>query len=245
MVHLYRLFLFFSLISSGLATAQKNYNALIFEGNQAFRNKDYEGSSSKFGDAARQQPNDFAAHYNLGNSFYKRKLYAEAEAEYAKAENLAKTREDKAAATYNRGNALMQAGRNMEAAEFYKKALKMDQFNEAARKNYQIAIKKQEQKQQKNKPEQRDQDKSQDNQNGDSPQDGKGQTPQDGGENGGENGRDGNGRMPQNNGEERRGMPKELEDQLLNRAGDKERETARKILNNNAYSAPRSRPKDW
>ena len=40
-------------------------------------------------------------------------------------------------------------------------------------------------------------------------------------------------------------MPIDLEDAILNRVGNKERETAKRILNKNSYSMPQSNEKDW
>ena len=82
-------------------SAQKSYNTLVFEGNKEFDKKNYESSSSKYMEAIKINENDFGAHYNLGNSLYKRKMFAEATAEYEKAEKLATTIPDKAAALYN------------------------------------------------------------------------------------------------------------------------------------------------
>lgn len=44
---------------------------------------------------------------------------------------------------------------------------------------------------------------------------------------------------------QQKGMPKDEQDALLNRIEGKEQETARKILNKNSYSMPRSNEKDW
>ena len=40
-------------------------------------------------------------------------------------------------------------------------------------------------------------------------------------------------------------MPKELENAILNKIGDKEKETAKRILNKDSYSMPQSNEKDW
>ena len=228
-------------------SAQKSYNTLVFEGNKDFDKKNYESSSSKYMEAIKVNEKDFSAHYNLGNSLYKRKMFAEATAEYEKAEKLAITIPDKAAALYNLGNAHMQTNNSKKAAEFYKQALKQDPYNETIRKNYEIAMLKEKEKQEENKQKNnsgggggndKDQDKNQGDEKGDTPQSQSGQGQQNKGE--------GEGDDPNKNKSNNPGkLPKDLENSILNRVENKERETAKRILNKNSYSMPQSNEKDW
>ncbi|MGZ5284500.1 MAG: tetratricopeptide repeat protein [Kaistella sp.] len=237
------LVIFFGTYSS----AQKSSNTLIFEGNKEFEKKNYESSSSKYMEALKLNEKDFTAHYNLGNSLYKRKMYAEATAEYEKAEKLAATIPDKAAALYNLGNAHMQADNSKKAAELYKQALKQDPYNETIRKNYEIAMLKEKEKEeeQKNKDNSgggggndENQDKKQGQEKGDTPQSQAGKGQQNKGEGEGD---DPNKNKNNNSGK----MPKDLENSILNRVENKERETAKRILNKDSYSMPQSNEKDW
>ncbi|WP_332032970.1 tetratricopeptide repeat protein [Kaistella sp.] len=228
-------------------SAQKSYNTLVFEGNKNFDKKNYEASSSKYMEAIKVNEKDFSAHYNLGNSLYKRKMFAEATAEYEKAEKLATTIPDKAAALYNLGNAHMQTNNSKKAAEFYKQALKQDPYNETIRKNYEIAMLKEKEKQEENKQKNnsgggggndKNQDKNQGDEKGDTPQSQSGQGQQNKGE--------GEGDDPNKNKNDNSGkLPKDLENSILNRVENKERETAKRILNKNSYSMPQSNEKDW
>ena len=228
-------------------SAQKSYKTLIFEGNKDFDKKNYESSSSKYMEAIKVNEKDFSAHYNLGNSLYKRKMFAEATAEYEKAEKLATTIPDKAAALYNLGNAHMQTNNSKKAAEFYKQALKQDPYNETIRKNYEIAMLKEKEKQEENKQKNnsgggggndKNQDKNQGDEKGDTPQSQSGQGQQNKGE--------GEGDDPNKNKNDNSGkLPKDLENSILNRVENKERETAKRILNKNSYSMPQSNEKDW
>ncbi len=229
------------------AIAQESYNRLIFEGNRSFKEKNYDGSAAKFKDAAQLKKTDFAAHYNLGNAYYKKKMYEEAQTQFQKAQGLAKTKADKAAALYNLGNSYMQKNSPEKAAEYYKQSLKLDPYNESIRKNYEIAKRKDKENQdqqnqnQENKngggknDQQKDQSKN--DPNGKNPQqNGNGQTPEQKG--------DGNNKS-QNPKDSDGSMPKDLQDAILNRVSNKERETARRILNKNSYSTPESNDKDW
>ncbi len=228
-------------------SAQKSYNTLVFEGNKDFDKKNYESSSSKYMEAIKVNEKDFSAHYNLGNSLYKRKMFAEATAEYEKAEKLATTIPDKAAALYNLGNAHMQTNNSKKAAELYKQALKQDPYNETIRKNYEIAMLKEKEKQEENKQKNnsgggggndKNEDKNQGDEKGDTPQSQSGQGQQNKGE--------GEGDDPNKNKNDNSGkLPKDLENSILNRVENKERETAKRILNKNSYSMPQSNEKDW
>ncbi len=238
-----------SILSFQFLQAQGSYNQLMYDGNNSFNTKDYKEATSLFQQAAKQNPNDFAAHYNLGNSYYKSKRFEEAESEYAKAERLAKNKSDKTAALYNKGNALMKSNKQEEAASAYKKALQQDPFNENIKKNYQIAKLEQEEKQKKNQPQNQqnkdsDQDKKKsqdkDNKKGNNPkqQDGSGKNDLAQGKTKGKN-------QQQNKPKENDNMPKDLEQAILDRIDNKEKETARRVLNKNAYSIPESKEKDW
>ncbi|MET3536301.1 tetratricopeptide repeat protein [Chryseobacterium limigenitum] len=232
---------------SSFVFGQESYRTLVYEGNQKFNGKDYDGASSKYMEAIKSNEKDFTAHYNLGNALYKNKKYDEAKAEFEKAQQLSQTIPDKAAALHNLGNTYMQMKQPEKAADYYKKSLKQDPYNEATRKNYGIAKLKEKENQQKKDQQNKsgkggggkDQQKN-DDQKGDTKdqkQDqGKGQQNQ--GES--QQGNDPN-RKQNNEGK----MPKDLENAILDKVSDKEKETAKRILNKNSYSMPQSNEKDW
>jgi tetratricopeptide (TPR) repeat protein len=223
---------------------QKSYKTLVYEGNQKFKNKDYDGASSRYMEAVKSNEKDFTAHYNLGNALYKSKKYEEAKAEFEKAQSLSQTIPDKSAALHNLGNTYMQMNQPEKAAEFYKQSLKQDPYNEATRKNFEIAKLKEKEKQQKKNQESKsgkggggdDQQKNKDK-NGDP----KNQDQGEGKNNEGE----GQGDQPDKDKNNQGKMPKDIENAILNKVSEKEKETARRILNKNSYSMPQSNEKDW
>ena len=227
-------------------SAQENYNTLVYKGNQQFDKENYETSSSKYMEAVKLNDKEFMAHYNLGNSLYKRKMFDEAKAEFEKAEKLANNLPDKSAALYNLGNTYMQQENSKKAADFYKQALKQDPYNESIRKNYEIAMlkekEKEEQKKQKDNSGGGDGNENKDKNKGED----KGDQPEQEAGTGQKNKGDGDGKDPNENKKpDPNKMPKDLEDAILNRVGNKERETAKRILNKNSYSLPESNEKDW
>jgi tetratricopeptide (TPR) repeat protein len=231
-------------LSSGLLFGQKNYRTLVYEGNEKFNGKDYDGASAKYMEAIKSNDKDFAAHYNLGNALYKSKKYEEAKVEFEKAQRLSQTIPDKAAALHNLGNAYMQMKQPEKAAEFYKQSLKQNPYSEATRKNYEIAKLKEKENQQKKQQQNnsgkggggQNQQKN-DDQKGSKDQKDQGQVQQNQGKGQGNNPQD----RPDNEGK----IPKQLENQILNKVSYKEKETARRILNKNSYSMPESNEKDW
>lgn len=217
----------------------------MYEGNQKFNGKDYDGASSKYMEAIKSNEKDFTAHYNLGNALYKSKKYEEAKAEFEKAQNLSQTLPDKAAALHNLGNTYMQMNQPEKAADYYKQSLKQDPYNEATRKNFEIAKLKEKENQQKKNQEDKsgkggggeDQQKNKD-QKGD-PKD----PSQDQGNGQKNKGDDPNNPDPNKNNQGK--MPKDLENAILNKVSEKEKETAKRILNKDSYSMPESNEKDW
>jgi tetratricopeptide (TPR) repeat protein len=232
---------------SNLVSGQENYRTLVYEGNQKFNGKDYDGASSKYMEAVKVNEKDFTAHYNLGNALYKSKKYEEAKAEFDKAQKLSQTLPDKTAALHNLGNAYMQMNQPEKAADYYKQALKQNPYNEATRKNYEIAkLKEKEKQQQKN--EQNNSGKggggNDQNKNDDQKGDNKDQKQNQG--SGQQNeGKSEQGDTPKQNQDNEGKMPKNLENAILDKVNEKEKETARKILNKNSYSVPQSNEKDW
>ena len=230
--------------SSQFLTAQKSYNALVYEGNKKFDAKEYNASSSKYLEAIAEKNGNYTAHYNLGNALYKNKKYEEATAEYEKAARFTKSKYEKAAALYNLGNVFMQSNNAEKAADFYKQALKQDPYNEAIRKNYEIAMLKDKEKKNKQKQDskkgkgngkdQNDKDQSDKGNQKKDQQNGKGDD-----KNGSEKGKSNQPKKQDNK------IPEEAEKMILRDIENKERETARRILNKRANSMPQSNEKDW
>lgn len=231
---------------SGFLFGQKNYRTLVYEGNEKFNGKDYDGASVKYLEAIRTNGKDFTAHYNLGNALYKSKKYEEAKAEFETAQKLSQTLPDKAAALHNLGNTYMQMNQPDKAATFYRQSLKQNPYSETTRKNYEIAKLKDKENQQKKQQQNNSgkggggKDQQQNDDQKGSPKDQK----QDQGQ-GQQNQGKGQGNDPNQKQENDGKIPKDLENQILNKVSDKEKETARRILNKNSYSMPESNEKDW
>lgn len=243
--------LFLSLIIAfmfpGVLSGQEKYRTLVYEGNRKFDGKDYDGASSRYMEAVKSNEKDFTAHYNLGNALYKSKKYEEAKEEFEKASKLSQTLPDAAAALHNLGNTYMQMNQPEKAADYYKQSLKQDPYNEATRKNYEIAKLKEKEKQQQEKNKKNNSGKGGGNEpdkNNDQKGDQKDQK-QDQGSGQQNEGKSDQGDTPKQKPNEEGKIPKDLENAILDKVNEKEKETARRILNKDSYSMPQSNEKDW
>lgn len=260
MLKKYITYIMFLILGISSAYAQESLNTLIYKGNRSFDKKNYDDASSLFLDAVKRKSNDFGAHYNLGNALYKKKMYEQAAAEYQKAQKLTKNSDEKAASLYNLGNSYLQNGNAEQAVNSYKNALKYDPDNKAIMKNLQIAKKKKEQKQNNNQQNQQNQNnqnqdnKDQQNKNGDNKnkeqKDNNNQNQENGNQGNQNKGQNNQGRLPNqpdksNSQNQESKIPKDLQKLILERSANQEKETARRLLNKNAYSIPESNEKDW
>ncbi len=134
-------------------------NAIIKKGNDAYRENEYSKAADAYSEAAKLNPKNPAALFNLGNATYKADKKEEAIAAYEEAIEQLNAPVEKGNAYYNKGVVLQNDKKLPECIEAYKNALKLDPANEDARQNLQKALqqqKKEQQKkeQQKNKQEQ-------------------------------------------------------------------------------------------
>ena len=116
---------------------QESDKIMIHKGNQSYKKQDFDRASYYYIEAIKKNNNDFKALYNLGNSLYKKGMYADAINEYQNALTL-----------YNMGNAQFLNKDIQSAIKSYQNALKLEPNNPDILRNLRIA-KKQEEKQKK------------------------------------------------------------------------------------------------
>ncbi|MEG2334599.1 tetratricopeptide repeat protein [Chryseobacterium sp.] len=234
----------FVVLGQNFVLGQDSYRMLVYEGNKKFKAKDYDGATSKFAESVKEKDDDFAAHYNLGNALYKKEKYEDAKSEFKKAEKLAQSVEDKAAALHNLGNTYMKLEDAEKASETYKSALKQNPYSEHTRKNFEIAML----KLKKDKRDSEQDSSSGKSGGGDDKNKGKdGETKDKNQSQGKGQQNNGVGKNPEDakEGNEEGKLSKQDEKRLLEHIGNSEKQTARRILNDNASSMPESNEKDW
>ena len=128
------------LLSSVVALAQDKGNH-INKGNKEFKSNRFAEAEAEYRIAHSKNNTNSSAYYNLGNSIYRQGTGSEASYAYAKALDVAKTKEERHRAYHNLGNVYMN-GRNYQAAvDAYKNALRNNPHDEQTRYNYALAKK--------------------------------------------------------------------------------------------------------
>ena len=146
-----------------LVIAQQENNS-IQQGNNFYRQQQYDKAESEYEKALQNSPNNKIAKFNLANALIKLDKKAEADkllAELSANENKTAIRPK---ATYNEGVLLTQQKKLEESIEAYKETLRLDPNDKEARENLQKALlelkkKNPPKKQEKKKEEQKQQPK--------------------------------------------------------------------------------------
>lgn len=152
----------------------------VAEGNKLYQDKKYQEAAAAYQKALTEKPDYLPGVFNLGNSLIQQKQYEAARKTMLSAEKLTTDPSVQANANYNVGNSFMEEQKWEEAIEAYKKALRKNPNDEAAKYNLSYAramLKKQEggggsdNKQDQNKEDKQDQDQNQQNNNQDEQKD--------------------------------------------------------------------------
>ena len=127
---------------------QESDKIMIHKGNQSYKKQDFDRASYYYIEAIKKSNNDFKALYNLGNSLYRKGMYADAINEYQNALKNTQNRHEQKITLYNMGNAQFLNKDIQSAIKSYQNALKLEPDNPDILRNLRIA-KKQEEKQKK------------------------------------------------------------------------------------------------
>lgn len=132
-------FLMLAVFATGFCQENRK---LVKEGNEEYKDKEYAAAEAKYRIAHSKNPSNPDAYYNLGNSIYRQGTASEAKYAYAKAIDVAKTKEEKHRAYHNLGNVLLKEKNYQGAVEAYKNALRNNPYDDETRYNYALAKKK-------------------------------------------------------------------------------------------------------
>lgn len=121
--------------------------SLLYQGNQAYRNKAYDKAGQAYAEALRQSPNDLTARFNLGNALYRSNHQDKALEQFEAIAQAEGNLGWRAKAFYNKGVILGQQKKLDESITAYKNALKLDPADSLARENLQRALRERKQKQ--------------------------------------------------------------------------------------------------
>ena len=128
----------------------------IRQGNRDYHKGNFSEAESEYKESLNKKYND-KAQFNLGNTYYQQKDYAEAANCFGSVTDRNVSKSVEAKAYYNLGNSMMEQQKYQEAFDAYKKSLKLNPDDEDARYNLEYARQKlilQEQQQQQQQDQQ-------------------------------------------------------------------------------------------
>ncbi len=129
------------------------------KGIKAYEDKKYQEALNEFLSAKGVNPESFELKSNTAAALFQMKEYQKALEEF-KTIDLEKAKLSKSAFHYNLGNTFFRMEKFDKALEHYKESLKVDSKDIDAKKNFELALKKQKEQEQK-KDQQKDKDKQQ------------------------------------------------------------------------------------
>jgi Ca-activated chloride channel family protein len=155
------LFLF---LPAALQAQLPRNDKLIRDGNDLYRQEQYEQAAQKYQEALKADPASTTAKFNLANSFSKQGQQGEAIKRFTEISDNTGNPEMKGKAFYNKGAILSQQKKLEESIEVYKNALRQNPADKEARENLQKALLELKKKNPPKKKEQKENQKKQQNQ---------------------------------------------------------------------------------
>jgi Ca-activated chloride channel homolog len=247
------------LVSSVSAFAQKE-RKFIRQGNRLY-NKAVENSDSTKVDslnfakaeidyrkALDKKPGDFKSQFNIGNSLFKQKKWAESSSQFEQILESAPTKEDKGKAWFNYGNAMLGQQKLDESIDAYKNALRNTPTDLEAKYNLEFArkLKQQQQQQQKNQDKNKDQNKDKDKDKKDQNKDQQKQDQNKQDQNKDQQNKDQNKDQNKQQQQQQPKISRQNAEQMLKALQNDERQTQEKVKKAEAMKAKSSRPdQDW
>jgi len=195
-----------------------------------------------------KKPGDFKSQFNIGNSLFKQKKWAESSSQFEQILESAPSKEDKGKAWFNYGNSMLAQQKLDESIDAYKNALRNTPTDLEAKYNLEFArkLKQQQQQQQKNKDQNKDQDKDKKDQNKDQQNKDQNKDKQD--QNKDQQNKDQN-KQDQDQNKQQQQQPKisrQNAEQMLKALQNDERQTQEKVKKAQAIKSQSSKPdQDW
>ena len=141
------------------AFAQKE-RKYIRQGNKEFENTDFENSEVSYRKAVDlEEEKTHEPAFNVGDALYKQEKYEDAIKQFESLADLEISKEEKAKIYHNLGNSLLQNNKLKESIEAYKNALRNNPNDQETKYNLAYAQKKLEQQQQQNQDQDQNKDK--------------------------------------------------------------------------------------
>ncbi len=141
----------------------------INEGVDQYHSEQFADAEVNFKKGKEKAPEQFEAHFNLGDAYYKQQKYDESIKEFYSSLELTDNADLKAQAYHNIGNSFLKSEKYKESIEAYKNALKINPDDQETKYNISYALKQmqkqQNQQQQQNQNQNQDQNKDKNKEN--------------------------------------------------------------------------------
>jgi Ca-activated chloride channel homolog len=125
--------------------------------NEAYQRGDYEEAVQLYRMAIAQNPDDARLYFNLGNALSQLGKTTEAVEAFETYKSRTENSRDQSLADYNKGRVHTELEQYDEALSYYRDALRKNPYDQDARHNYELALRKQQEQEQEQDP-QPDQD---------------------------------------------------------------------------------------
>jgi Ca-activated chloride channel homolog len=128
------------LICIALAAVAQSVNSYIKQGNQHYRQAQFDLAEAQYRLALREDPSSKEAKFNLANSLHQQKKYDQASQLLDQLQTTEKDSFTKSISAYNQGVGYTKQKKLEESIEKYKQALRMVPDDQQARENLQKAL---------------------------------------------------------------------------------------------------------
>jgi tetratricopeptide (TPR) repeat protein len=134
----------------------------VNEGVDLYKEKKFADAEVNFKKGKEKAPENFEAHFNLGDAYYKQGRYEESLKEFYSSIELTEEPELKAKAYHNIGNSLLKSEKLKESIDAYKNALKINPYDQETKYNLSYALNQMDKNQNQQQQNQQNQDQNQD-----------------------------------------------------------------------------------
>jgi tetratricopeptide (TPR) repeat protein len=229
----------YSLAMIAMNTFAQKERKYIRQGNKEFENANFENSEVSYRKAVDlEEKKSHEPAFNVGDALYKQEKYEDAIEQFNSLVDVEVSKEEKAKIYHNIGNSLLQSNKLKESIDAYKNALRNNPNDMETKYNLAYAQKKLEEQKQQNQDQNKDQNQDKDKQDQNQDQQNKDQNKDEQEKNKDQNQQDKqNQQQPQ--------ISKEDAERILQALANDEKDTQKKVKEQQAAAAKVKVEKEW
>ncbi|MCK5168316.1 MAG: tetratricopeptide repeat protein [Bacteroidales bacterium] len=236
----------YSLAMIALNSFAQKERKYIRQGNKEFENTNFENSEVSYRKAVDlEEEKSHEPAFNVGDALYKQEKYEDAIEQFNSLADVEVSKVEKAKIYHNIGNSLLQSNKLQESIEAYKNALRNNPNDMETKYNLAYAQKKLEEQKQQNQDQNKDQNQDKDKQDQNQDQQNKDQNKDEQEKNKDQNQQD---KQNQNEDQQNQQQPqisKEDAERILQALANDEKDTQKKVKEQQAAAAKVKVEKEW